>query len=180
MRLLALELENFGVFQGHHRLELADSDHRNGHPDRILVVGHNGSGKSTLFRAISLALYGSAAIGSRVGRDAYEQALAELIHRGPASSTRTPATGARVAVEIEHIEFGEPVRLRVERTWSRGRASVKERFSVTPLDDGGPESEVDPEQALNTLLPAELRRFVLVDVTLIDELTATLQSWGTL
>jgi DNA sulfur modification protein DndD len=47
----------------------------------------------------------------------------------------------------------------------------------------GRESEpgrVDPEEALNTLFPAELRRLILVDVALVDEVTRALQSRGAL
>jgi len=177
MRIIALEIEDFGVFAGRHRLELAHEGRRNGHPDRTLVVGHNGSGKSTLLQAASLALYGPLSLGARANRRAYHEYLRRAIHGATSGEPLADRHRARVAVEIEHVQAGVSARLLIERSWSVRGTSVRETCRVKRAN-GGSAIVGDAEEILANLFPPELRRFLFVDVTLVDELSRAIQSPG--
>lgn len=180
MRIVALEVEDYGVFSGKHRFELVANNMRSGLPSRALVVGHNGSGKSTLFRAISLALYGPASQGSRVSRQAYKEYLRSLIHRGVSGTSASDSTAARVAVDLEHVRLGQTETLRLERAWRCRGDSVEEIATASRLAEDGSVAGSVEEHVVAELLPPDLRKIMLVDVALVDELMQALQSPGAL
>lgn len=180
MRIVALEVEDFGVFSGSHRCELVGSKTRTGVPARALVVGHNGSGKSTLFRAISLALYGPGSQGSRVSRQAYQEHLRSLIHRGASAASDSNRMAARVAVDLEHVRLGQTETMRLERAWRCRGDSVEETATASRIAEDGRVLGPVEEHVVAELLPPDLRRIMLVDVALVDELTQALQSPGAL
>ena len=180
MRVVAVEVEDFGVFSGKHRFPLVASTARSGHPARTLIVGHNGSGKSTLFRAISLAIYGPVSLGSRASRQAYQEYLGSLVHRGAPGLPTSGATAARVAVDLEYIRGGASESLRLERSWQRRGASLAETATANWLTDDGSIAGPVEEHLVAELLPSDLRKMMLVDVALVDELTQVLQSPGAL
>jgi len=180
MRVVAAEVEDFGVFSGVHRFQLVDGEAAADHPPRALIVGHNGSGKSTLFRAISLALYGPVAIGNRLSRQAYQEQLRGLVHHGPGGAASASTTSARVSVDLEYVRLGISETLRLQRSWQCSDRAVTETASAYRLAADGSIMEAVEEQAVAELLPPDLRKMMLVDVALVDELTLALQSPGAL
>src|SRR5450759_334978 len=117
MRIVAIEVENFGVFSGRHRISLVA---RNGGQDRhsrVLIVGHNGSGKSTLFRAVDIALYGPASIARRLSRQTYQDCLRGLVHRETQGDSLDDDATARACVDLEYARNGTNDVLRFERSW---------------------------------------------------------------
>ena len=177
MRLVAVEVEDFGVFSGTHRLRLVDHEVRSGRPPRVLIIGHNGSGKSTLFHAISLAMYGPATFDGRLSRRAYEQHLRGMVHHGRVvAHDGNVATASRVAVDLEFVRRGVSETVRFERSWRCTHSAVKETVSAFLLQDDGTIGQAVNEQVLVELLPPDLRKMMLVDVALIAELTQALQS----
>ena len=90
MLFLTLTLENFGLYQGRHSLNLQPETTAQGHRPIILIGGLNGGGKTTLMDAIRLALYGSRApIPRRKKSLPYAEFLSQCISRQAAPDSRT-------------------------------------------------------------------------------------------
>ena len=104
MRLLALTLENVGVYSGAQTVEFSIQ------PERpvTLIGGKNGTGKTSLLDSIPLVLYGRRARRILNGV-AYGEYLHGLIHHG--------ADAASVTLEFDRAESGKTVRYSVTRSW---------------------------------------------------------------
>jgi DNA sulfur modification protein DndD len=178
MRIVAVEVENFGVFAGRHGLSLASDPADRGRSQKTLIVGPNGSGKTSLFRAIDIALYGAASLAGRASRQGYKEYLRGLIHTD-ARTASNGMTSARVSVDVEYTDNGQPQLLRFERTWTN-RGPRVESAQVLRLSAGGDVEELVDQERASALLPLDLRKMMLVDVAFVDELTRTLQSPGAL
>lgn len=115
MILRELTLENFRAFRGRNEL-LFPAPSSESPRVLCLIGGMNGRGKTTILDALLLALYGSRARCSNRGRRAYDEFLADCIHRAPTGENIDHA-----AVELEFDEFaaGELLRLRIVRRWHR-------------------------------------------------------------
>ena len=64
MHFALIELFNFGIYKGLHRIELTQGGERN----ITLIGGMNGRGKTTILDAVFLCLYGKKASGYVAGR----------------------------------------------------------------------------------------------------------------
>lgn len=120
MTLTELELHNFGVYRGLHRISLAP---RSGRPI-VLFGGLNGAGKTTLLEGALLALYGKRTLTTKREGLAYDDYLRRCIHHSvPASE------GASVALRFTLRVAGELRTVRIRRVWyeiSSGMREVQE------------------------------------------------------
>jgi len=77
-----LILQNFGAYQGKHKIDLTvEVNKEQDHPPIILLGGLNGGGKTTLIDAIRLALYGVKAQCSTRGNLSYGEFLSQCVNR---------------------------------------------------------------------------------------------------
>lgn len=122
MILDEIVLDNFGVYAGRQKIDLAPPD-----PTRpiVLIGGLNGGGKTTLLDGLMLALYGKRARCSNRGTLSYEEYLRRSIHRGS-----DPKSGARLELQLRHHEEGREHIYRVHRSWTSNGSGVRERVEV--------------------------------------------------
>jgi len=154
MRFLDLSVNNIGVFRGTHSFDLSPS--KGAHLNRHITVitGHNGAGKTTLFRMIPLALHGSLAIGERLGKQAFNNYLHDLLHRHNTRDGSSVSRLADVAVKVAYVQSGITTEIGVRRIFKRHGRGVTEELSVT--QDGEKVATNDPQGWLNDLIPVGL------------------------
>ena len=129
MILTELELHNFGVYLGPHRISLSPAPGR----PIILFGGLNGSGKTTLLEAVLLALYGKRTITAKRDGLAYHDYLRRSIHHS------IPAcTGASVRLRFTLRVEGEVRTIRVSRVWRETASGIRE---VLDVNEGPPGQE---------------------------------------
>ncbi len=127
MTLTELELHNFGVYRGLHRISLA--------PDPaqpiVLFGGLNGAGKTTLLEGVLLALYGKRTLTTKREGLAYDDYLRRCIHHSvPASE------GASVGLRFTLRVAGELRTVRISRVWHEASSGIREVQEVHEGDAG--------------------------------------------
>ena len=129
MTLLELELHNFGVYRGLHRISLAPASGR----PIVLFGGLNGAGKTTLLEGVFLALYGKRTLTTKREGLAYDDYLRRCIHHSvPASE------GASVALRFTLRVAGKLRTVRISRVWHDTASGMRE---VQEVHEGNPGSE---------------------------------------
>ena len=137
MTLTELELHNFGVYRGLHRISLAPDSGR----PIVLFGGLNGAGKTTLLEGVLLALYGKRTLTTKREGLAYDDYLRRCIHHSvPASE------GASVGLRFTLRVAGELRTVRISRVWHEASSGIRE---VQEVHEGNAGSE-----NLNTQLTA--------------------------
>jgi DNA sulfur modification protein DndD len=116
-------LHNFGVFRGRQTLTLTPPSAAK---PIVLIAGLNGCGKTTILEAVQVALYGSLArFGSRRS-GAYDQYMAQSIHRGVSERE-----GAGVELTFHAFQNGIRHDYRIHRSWASTGKRLRERLEVT-------------------------------------------------
>lgn len=154
----ALELEDFGTYAGHQRLELEPERER----PIVLVGGTNGAGKTTLLEAFTICLHGRRALGPRVSQSRYDAHIGSRFHLPPSGPQ---AEECAVTLCFEHVQSGRSSEYVVSRRWRRsGKGRIQEQLEITvdgaEVDDL---SEASRQDFLNSLLPPGLAGFFLFD-----------------
>jgi DNA sulfur modification protein DndD len=154
----SLELQDFGIYAGHQRIDLMT---KRGRPV-ILVGGTNGAGKTTLLEAFTLCLHGRRALGPRVSQDIYDAHIRSRFHVVPDGDA---ATDCSITLAFEHVQSGRSSDYVAARRWKRSEGGrVEETLSLT-LD--GEEihdlSNTSRQDFLDSLLPPGLAGFFLFD-----------------
>ena len=150
MILTRLRIRNFRQYRGDHELRFAKPSDAN----VTVVEGPNGAGKSGLFLALNWCLYGE-------GADIATKGL--LINKD--------ADGDEAFAEVHFLHEGRQYIARRELTVARG----KEVTGPLLLDTLSPKGKVSavaaPTAAINSILPADARRYFFFDGEKIDELS---------
>ena len=129
MTLTELELHNFGVYRGLHRISLAPESGR----PIVLFGGLNGTGKTTLLEGLLLALYGKRTFTTKREGLAYNDYLRRCIHHSvPASE------GASVALRFTLRVAGQLRTVRIRRVWHETSSGMRE---VQEVHEGDLKSE---------------------------------------
>ena len=165
MILRGIILENFGLYAGTTKIDLAPRRRKGRESPIILVGGKNGAGKTTLLEAVRLALYGRRALGSRVAQSEYEKYLRDAVHRG--GKNRSAAVG----IEFDYAEDGTVHRYKVQREWSLLDKKVAE--SLTVEKDGAAIASVPRDewhQFLQELIPPGVSQLFFFDGEKIQEI----------
>lgn len=168
MLIKNVTLENFGLYQGLHKFDLAPRTKYNRPRPIVLFGGNNGAGKTTLLEAIRLALYGRRSMGSRVRQVDYIESLRQRVHR-----SRSPLLKPRraaVGLEFDFVMNGVKESFRVERSWVP-KTAVDEDLLV--LKNGKPLDEVAQEhwQAfIHDIIPEGLSQLFFFDGEKIKEM----------
>jgi DNA sulfur modification protein DndD len=165
MILRSITLENFGLYAGTTKIDLAPRRRRGRESPIVLVGGKNGAGKTTLLEAVRLSLYGRRALGSRVAQSEYEQYLREAVHRS--GKDRSAAVG----IEFDYAEDGAVHRYEVQREWTLRDKKVVENLTVRK--DGSAISSVPRDewhQFLQELIPPGVSQLFFFDGEKIQEI----------
>ena len=117
-----LVLNNFGIYKGHHAINLRPVDSTR---PIILLGGLNGGGKTTLLDALQLVLYGKFARCSKRGRLPYKDYLSQTINHHVDLSD-----GAFLELAFLNFEDGEQVNYRIRRFWRLKVKNVVETMEV--------------------------------------------------
>lgn len=137
MIIRKLRLENFGIYNGSHEINLCpDSRER----PIVLFGGLNGGGKTTLLDAIQIALFGKLSRCSSRGTLAYEEFLRRCI-----SNTAAAGSGASVALEIRQTFDAQVHNFVITRNWVPTGKGVTETLLVQR------DNVIDPDLADNWL-----------------------------
>ncbi len=128
MIISRLVIENFGVFQGRHEIDLLPSKRTEDFRPVILIGGKNGAGKTTLLEAIRLCLYGKNALRTRNSRANYETYIADRMYRSPTNGE--VANSAKVELSFEYVHTGVVSSYHAERTWKRKGNGVTEELLI--------------------------------------------------
>lgn len=136
-----LTVQNFGIFAGEVRFDLAPERSAGERRNVILFGGKNGSGKTTILEAVRLCLYGQRSRGYRVRRRDYEKYLKARIHRGM-DLTNSPDSAA-VTLDFDHVHAGNRTAYVVRRSWRSTGLGLDEQLKV--WRDGELLTEFDQE-----------------------------------
>lgn len=119
MYFTKIELHNFGIYKGHHEMQLSNQV---GNRNVTLIGGLNGRGKTTFLDAILLALYGKQALKYiQENARSYERLLAEHVNKH--------ATDDLTYVAVS-LCLDDGTALRVCRNWKLKGKKVDESISV--------------------------------------------------
>lgn len=150
MILTRLRLRNFRQYRGDHELRFAKPSDAN----VTVVEGPNGAGKSGLFLALNWCLYGEAA----------ELETKGLLRNKDADSGETFA-------EVHFIHEGRQYIARRELTVTPGGEVTGPLMLDTLSPKGKVTAVAGPTGALNTILPADARKYFFFDGERIDDLS---------
>lgn len=156
-----LELVNFGIYKGSHRLELSP---KKGKPI-ILIGGLNGRGKTTLIDAFQLVLFGKFAKCSNRKGLSYDDFLLDSINRDV-----DPKDGARLKLTLQLRKDRELVEYEVTRTWNSVNGKVGENVDVSINGLHDPMLSSSWEQFIQQTIPMEISEFLFFDGEKIEQL----------
>lgn len=103
-----VKLNNFGIYQGEHTVDLNVTDHTK---PVVLFGGLNGGGKTTFLDSLQLALYGKNAKCSNRGKLSYSDYLKQTVNR------YSEKKFASVALSFRHTQRTQTKRYEVIRSW---------------------------------------------------------------
>jgi DNA sulfur modification protein DndD len=171
MKILRLELQNFGPYYGNQSLELDVSDNA----PVILVYGENERGKTSLLRAIRWCLYGE--VLTQAGKPMDERDFANY----DARDTREPF---EVSVEIEFEDQGIKSLL---KRWMKVQFDASDESQIAILSKGvdlrplggNPVAERDIPEQISRMLHKEISDFFLFDGETLTRFEQRLRSADT-
>jgi len=152
MLIQSLGITNFGVFSGHHFVDLAPRIKYGRKRSIVLFGGLNGAGKTTTLTAVRLALYGRQSIGRNTTIEAYHQQLIEHIHKP--SNSIIPPNAASIELNFTYGKHGVVNEMKVVRSWvNQGKKLVEnlEVFRDDQLLEGLSHEQL--QSFLNELIP---------------------------
>ena len=136
MIILNIELQNFGIYSGCHKMDLAPQKRWKKPRPIVLIGGNNGAGKSTIFEAIKLCLYGQKSLTKKISNLDY---LAYLKSRINWFIKKNETTHIKIVFKLfrENID---PTKSReycyeIIREWYYSGSTVKESFSIYQDDE---------------------------------------------
>ena len=124
MILDSMELKDFGVYEGSHKLYMTPRDGRT----VVLIGGVNGAGKTTLFKSIRLCLYGRASMGAGTALKRYHNTMMKLLHMDLSSGRR--ADEAYVSLKFQYGDGSDLKHYAITRSWYNNNGRIDERLRV--------------------------------------------------
>ena len=168
MILLQVSLNNFGPFNGEHKIRLFCQDAESKHKPVRIIGGLNGSGKSSILEAVRLCLHGRQSLGNPTAAD-YQRHIYERFHCRPDGWR---SENAHVELEILIVENGLERTYRITRHWSnKTKNTIAEDLTITQNGQELVELYSDQYQSfLNELVPLGLAEFFFFDGERIQKL----------
>lgn len=169
MLIQELILNNFRVYAGEHRFDLAPRKKYGKFRPIILFGGLNGAGKTSILSGLRLALYGRDTLGQGTSQKRYNDFLVESIHHSR-ETNRAPSS-ASVKLRFSYAKLGTEHQIKVERSWERAGSAVKERLKVFENDKAIQGLNYEQAQSfLNELIPIGVSDLFFFDGEKIAEL----------
>lgn len=163
MILEALNIKNFGIYNGFHSIRLSPMKKK----PVVLITALNGSGKTTILTAIQLILYGKLAPAVRDSKKNYHQFLKNKINNASAGETS-------LELDISVSVNGRRPRYSINRSWEYNcdRTDIIESFAVKM---NGIEEKILSEKWLEFiegLLPLNIMPLFFFDGEKVEEMAA--------
>jgi DNA sulfur modification protein DndD len=117
-----LTIENFGIYNGRHSINLKPKSQAK---PIVLIGALNGSGKTTFLDALQLVLYGKFANCSNRGTQSYNEYLAKTIN-----SYVNAKDGASIELKFSHTRDGSEDEYNLVRSWRSTGKGIKEELEV--------------------------------------------------
>ena len=176
MIIKELILNNYGLFSGECKFDVAPRSKYGRVRPVVLFGGKNGAGKTTFLESLKLLLYGRRAIGERISQREYEEALLARVHRNKNENTRAPY--AKIGLTFDHVTAGVKHEYFVERSWMVKRGNkIDEFFRVErdkkPLDDI---SSLHWESFISDIVPERLAQLFFFDGEKIKSIAEDISS----
>ncbi|WP_338366366.1 DNA sulfur modification protein DndD [uncultured Pseudoalteromonas sp.] len=161
MIIKQLTLENFGIYQGRHEVDLTTAKNK----PIILFGGLNGGGKTTFLDALQLVLYGKHAKCSNRGHQSYSNFL---------SSTKNRYVGDHDTVEISltftHTTDTTTKEFVVVRNWKTNTKDVKDKVTVYCNKEEDSHLSQYWDEFVNEFIPLSLSDLFFFDGEKIENL----------
>lgn len=161
MHFSEIELYNFGIYKGQHKIELID---QRGDKNITLVGGMNGRGKTTILDAVFLCLYGRKAIEYVVGKkEAYNKVLKDRINK----SAEDKAAHVRITMVMDD---DEDTVISIKRDWAQNANKINTSLLV---EKNGIEDEYlsdNWEYYVEELIPYGIAKFFFFDNEKISQI----------
>lgn len=163
MLLQELTLTNFGIYKGHHRVDLTADQQR----PIVLFGGLNGGGKTTFLDALQLVLYGKHAKCSNRGHQAYGNFLSNARNHYTDSDEATELT-----LTFSHTTDREEQIYQVQRSWQVARQPENTRDKVTVRCNGEIDIHISQywDDFVNEFIPLSLSDLFFFDGEKIEHL----------
>lgn len=161
MIIKQLTLENFGIYQGRHNIDLSVTEEQ----PIILFGGLNGGGKTTFLDALQLVLYGKHAKCSNRGHQAYGAYLATTKNRyAEASDT------VELSLTFTHTTDTSTNEFNIVRSWNTQLKDVKDKVVVYCNQQEDPHLSQCWDEFVNEFIPLSLSDLFFFDGEKIENL----------
>jgi DNA sulfur modification protein DndD len=162
MILKELTLQNFGIYQGFHQVDLTVTDDK----PIILFGGLNGGGKTTFLDALQLVLYGKHAKCSNRGMEAYGTYLANTKNRYADEDEIV-----ELALTFSHTTGTDTHEFKIIRSW-HNKLKVETRDKVTVYCNQTEDKHISQnwDEFVNEFIPLTLSDLFFFDGEKIENL----------
>jgi len=162
MILKELTLQNFGIYQGRHTVDLSVTDEK----PIILFGGLNGGGKTTFLDALQLVLYGKHAKCSNRGMEAYGTYLSNTKNRYAAKEATVELT-----LIFSHTTDTNTHEFKIIRSWN-GELTAETRDKVTVFCNNKEDKHISQnwDEFVNEFIPLTLSDLFFFDGEKIENL----------
>lgn len=123
MKLLNIQLTNFGIYEGTNIIYLSDQNINN----LTLVIGKNGAGKTTLLNAIKTTFYGSLLFKVKTMNDEYQNYIVQLLNN---SAKKSKESFYHVSITFISNILGFDGKYQITRAWQYENSEVKETIDI--------------------------------------------------
>lgn len=155
-------LHNFRAYKGKHRISLMPKT-----PGRpiTLIGGLNGGGKTSLLTALQLAFHGSQSHVWKSESRSYSRFLEDSIHRDV-----SPAHGAGLEVEFQHVIEGEEMTVRILRYWRKKGSKIEDTLEVYTNGQYDSACSEHWDEQIEEFFPARIAPLFFFDGEKLEEL----------
>ena len=174
MILNSMELKDFGVYGGSHKLHMTPRDGRT----VVLIGGANGAGKTTLFKSIRLCLYGRASMDAGTTLKRYHNTVMKLLHMDRSSGIR--ADDAYVSLKFQYGDGSDMKYYAITRSWQNNNGRIDERLRIgcaasrDAVFENLPVEESEPQAFIDNLLPRGITDMFFFDG---EKIAILAESW---
>jgi DNA sulfur modification protein DndD len=162
MIISSLNVENFRVFKGKHRINLEPNKDQ----PIVLFGGLNGAGKTSILTAVKLALFGKASLKGNITNRIYSDYLEDQINRGDGN-----LNFASVALQFEYTKLGKPYKYEINRSWTLEDEKIKESLVINENDKELSELNISQAQSfIFDLIPLGVADLFFFDGEKIKEM----------